>query len=121
MNNGPSAPTGSGTPPGEGDRSRGSSGGRSPARTALEHAQSREHELRARIAELVTERRRLWQESKRLQVIAERTGADPRLDDVAVRYQAKATELGRELEEVRAQLRAQEAVVAEHKADLDGV
>ncbi len=110
MRDGPSYPTG----PGAGDDL-------SRPRRALEQAQARERELRARLAELVTERRRLWQESERLQGLGEQPGADLRLDEVARRYQAKVDRLGLELETVRSQLRAQAAIVAERKADADGV
>lgn len=101
--------------------SQGGSETQPPAVRALERAQSRERELRVRLAELVTERRRLWQESKRLQGLGGRPGADPRLDAVVTRYQAKSEELGREIEAVRAELRTQEAIVAERRADADGV
>ncbi len=74
-----------------------------------------------RLAELISERRRMWQESNRLQALAHRAGADPRLAEVVARYRTRAEELGREVEKVRAQLRVQEAVVAESRADADGV
>ncbi len=125
MSNGPSSPTGSGSGDDLSRPRSWASQDRSPAqneaRRALEQAQARERELRARLAELVIERRRLWQESQRLRGLGERSAADHRLDDVAARYRARVEQLGRELESVRSELRAQEAVVAERKADADGV
>ncbi len=105
----------------EGSSSAAGSGPPPPTRRSLERAQAREQELRSRLAAQVTERRRLWQESERLQSLAGRSGADPRLRGLVERYQATTEDLGRKIEEVRAQLRTQEAVVAERKADLHGV
>lgn len=81
----------------------------------------RERELRSRLAELVTEHRRLLQESECLRGLATRSDADPRLGEVAARYRMKVAQLGRELETVRSLLRTQEGVVAERRADADGV
>lgn len=112
-------PPGSGPP--EPPARPGPDAARDPRTKALDDALAREQELRRGLSERVTERRRLSQEADRLEGQVVLPGAQPRLGEVARRYRARADELEREIETLRSQLRTQEALVAERRAEADGV
>jgi hypothetical protein len=96
-----------------GERPEGGRGGE------LERAEALELELRLRVAELVTERRRTTDEILRLEQRAQLPGADPAIGQAADRYRARLQTLEHELTDARARLRAQEGAVATLRAARD--
>lgn len=85
----------------------------------LGRAEALELELRLRVAELVTERRRATEEILRLEQRAQLPGADPAIGQAADRYRARLQTLEGELADARARLRSQEGAVATLRADRD--
>ena len=72
--------------------------------------------LRSRLNALVHERAEALREAERLSVRGQMAGADASLGDVAARWQTVAEKVASDIEEQRAALRAQEAVVARLRA-----
>lgn len=86
----------------------------------LEDARRAELDLRRRLSRLVTEWRRAQSEVERLRRLSARPHAVPEMEETRRRQQDRHGMLGREIDDVRLALRAQEAVVASLEADADG-
>ncbi len=80
---------------------------------ALRRARADELRLRQRLASLVTERARAEAETSRLQQRASLEGADTRVAEAASAYRERAVRLEADIAGLRAELRAQEGVVAQ--------
>lgn len=86
----------------------------------LEDARRAELALRRRLSQLVAERRQARSEIERLRQLSARPQAVPGMEATGRRQQDRHALLGREIDDVRLALRAQEAVVASLEADADG-
>jgi hypothetical protein len=78
----------------------------------LREAEQREEELRRALHDLVTEQRRALAEQGRSEQRARLPGADPRVGEAARTEGERAVELTAAVEVARAELRAQEGLVA---------
>ena len=83
----------------------------------LKAAQRREDELRRRLNDLLTEQRRAVAERSRYEQRSRLEGADPRVAEAARAEERRAEELAGAIDSVRAELRAQEGVVAQLRTD----
>lgn len=83
----------------------------------LRAAEQREDELRRRLNNLLTEQRRALAERSRYEQRSRLEGADPRVAEAARAEEQRAEELSGAIESVRAELRAQEGVVAQLRTD----
>lgn len=83
----------------------------------LKAAEAREDELRRRLHDLLVEQRRALTEKSRFEQRARLEGADPRVADAARAEEQRALELGAAVEMARAELRAQEGLVAQLRTE----
>jgi hypothetical protein len=83
----------------------------------LRAAEERERELRRRLNDLLVEQRHAVAEQSRFEQRARLEGADPRVAAAARAEEQRATELGAAVEAARAELRAQEGLVAELRTE----
>ena len=83
----------------------------------LRAAERREDELRRRLNDLLVEQRRALAEQSRYEQRARLEGADSRVADAARTEGQRAAELASAIEAARAELRAQEGVVAQLKTE----
>lgn len=90
--------------------------GESPA-DRLRAAEEREDQLRRRLHDLLVEQRRAQAEQSRYEERARLEGADQRVADAARAEEQRATELGAVIDSVRAELRAQEGLVAQLRTE----
>ncbi len=86
----------------------------------LADALATEDALRAQLGDLIGAKARAAGEAERLSARAQRPDADPALQQLADRHRAQSERLAGEVEEVRASLRAHEAVVETLRADAAG-
>lgn len=86
----------------------------------LDAAMLDELSLRSRLNALVHERAEALREAERLRGRADRSDADPAMEETAARWDAVAERVTAELDEQRLRLREQEAVVARLRADTSG-
>lgn len=85
--------------------------------STLDDALTDELALRSRLNALVHEQAEAHREMTRLRVRGEQPGADPELAATAARWKEVAARVATDIEEARAALRRQEAVVAALRAD----
>ena len=78
----------------------------------LREAEQREDQLRRALNDLVTEQRRAQAERARYEQRSRLEGADPRVGDAARAEEQRAAELASAVDAARADLRAQEGLVA---------
>jgi len=78
----------------------------------LREAEQREDQLRRALNDLVTEQRRAEAERARYEQRSRLEGADPRVGDAARAEEQRAAELASAVDAARADLRAQEGLVA---------
>lgn len=83
----------------------------------LRAAERREDELRRRLNDLLVEQRRALAEQSRYEQRARLESADPRVADAARAEGQRAAELAAAVDAARAELRAQEGVVAQLKTE----
>ncbi len=78
----------------------------------LREAEQREEQLRRALNDLVTEQRRAQAERTRYEQRSRLEGADPRVGEAARSEEQRAAELALAVDAARAELRAQEGLVA---------
>jgi hypothetical protein len=78
----------------------------------LREAEQREEQLRRALNDLVTEQRRAQAERARYEQRSRLEGADPRVGEAARSEEQRAAELAAAVDAARADLRAQEGLVA---------
>ena len=78
----------------------------------LREEEQREEQLRRALNDLVTEQRRAQAERARYEQRSRLEGADPRVGEAARSEEQRAVELAAAVEAARAELRAQEGLVA---------
>lgn len=78
----------------------------------LREAEQREEQLRRALNDLVTEQRRAQAERARYEQRSRLEGADPRVGEAARSEEQRAGELALAVDAARAELRAQEGLVA---------
>ena len=78
----------------------------------LREAEQREEQLRRALNDLVTEQRRAQAERARYAQRSRLEGADPRVGEAARSEEQRAAELAAAVDAARAELRAQEGLVA---------
>ena len=78
----------------------------------LREAEQREEQLRRALNDLVTEQRRAQAERARYEQRSRLDGADPRVGEAARSEEQRAAELAAAVAAARAELRAQEGLVA---------
>jgi hypothetical protein len=78
----------------------------------LREAEQREEQLRRALNDLVTEQRRAQAERARYEQRSRLEGADPRVSEAARSEEQRAAELAAAVDAARADLRAQEGLVA---------
>ena len=78
----------------------------------LRAAERREEELRRRLNDLLVDQRRAQSERGRYEQRSRLEGADPRVGEAARAEQQRAAELASAVDAARAELRAQEGLVA---------
>jgi hypothetical protein len=78
----------------------------------LREAEQREEQLRRALNDLVTEQRRAQAERARYEQRSRLEGADPRVGEAARSEEQRAAELATAVDAARAELRAQEGLVA---------
>ena len=83
----------------------------------LRAAEEREDQLRRRLNDLLVEQRRAQAEQSRFEQRARLEGADPRVAEAARTEQRHAAELTAAVENARAELRAQEGLVAQLRTE----
>lgn len=85
----------------------------------LREAEQREEQLRRALNDLVVEQRRAEAERARYEQRSRLEGADPRVADAARAQEQRAAELGAAVDAARAELRAQEGLVAKLRTERD--
>jgi hypothetical protein len=90
-------------------------GGEAPDR--LRAAEEREDQLRRRLNDLLVEQRRALTERSRYEQRARLEAADPRVAAAARAEEQRAGELAATVESARAELRAQEGLVAQLRTE----
>jgi hypothetical protein len=88
-----------------------------PADDRLRAAQEREDQLRRRLNDLLVEQRRAVSEQSRFEQRARLEGADPRVAAAARAEGQRAAEMAAAVESARAELRAQEGLVAQLRTE----
>jgi hypothetical protein len=83
----------------------------------LQAAEQREDELRRRLNDLLVEQRRARSEQSRLEQRSRLEGADPRVAAAARTEEQRAAELATAVDSARAELRAQEGLVAQLRTE----
>ncbi len=83
----------------------------------LRAAEKREEELRRRLNDLLVEQRRAESERSRFEQRSRLEGADPRVAEAARAEERRAAELAAAVESARAELRAQEGLVAQLRTE----
>jgi hypothetical protein len=83
----------------------------------LRAAQEREDQLRRRLNDLLVEQRRAVSEQSRFEQRARLEGADPRVAAAARAEEQRAAEMAAAVESARAELRAQEGLVAQLRTE----
>lgn len=83
----------------------------------LRAAQEREDQLRRKLNDLLVEQRRAVSEQSRFEQRARLEGADPRVAAAARAEEQRATEMAAAVESARAELRAQEGLVAQLRTE----
>ncbi len=83
----------------------------------LRAAEKREEELRRRLNDLLVEQRRAESERSRFEQRSRLEGADPRVAEAARAEDRRAAELAAAVESARAELRAQEGLVAQLRTE----
>lgn len=78
----------------------------------LREAEERQEQLRRALNNLVTEQRRAQDERYRYEQRSRLEGADPRVGEAALSEEQRAAELAAAVDAARAELRAQEGLVA---------
>ena len=85
----------------------------------LREAEQREEQLRRALNDLVTEQRRAQAERGRYEQRSRLEGADPRVGEAARSEEQRAAELASAVDAARAELRAQEGLVARLRTERD--
>lgn len=83
----------------------------------LRAAEQREDQLRRQLNDLLVEQRRALAEQARFEQRARLEGADPRVGAAARTEEQRAAELAAAIESARAELRAQEGLVAQLRTE----
>ena len=83
----------------------------------LREAEEREEQLRRALSGLVTEQRRAQAERARYEQRSRLEGADPRVSEAARSEERRAAELAAAVDAARAELRAQEGLVAQLRTE----
>jgi hypothetical protein len=83
----------------------------------LREAEQREEQLRRALSDLVTEQRRALAEQGRYEQRSRLPGADPRVGEAARVEGQRAAELTAAVDAARAELRAQEGLVAQLRTE----
>jgi hypothetical protein len=83
----------------------------------LRAAEQREEELRRRLNDLLVEQRKALAEQSRFEQRSRLAGADHRVADAARAEERRAAELAAAIDSVRAELRAQEGLVAQLRTE----
>ncbi|HYH47920.1 MAG TPA: hypothetical protein VEG38_00080 [Acidimicrobiia bacterium] len=85
----------------------------------LRDAEQREEQLRRNLHDLVVEQRRVQAERSRYDQRSRLEGADRRVAEAARSEEERAAELASAIESARAELRAQEGLVAKLRTERD--
>ncbi|HEV3497957.1 MAG TPA: hypothetical protein VHA34_16575 [Actinomycetes bacterium] len=83
----------------------------------LRAAEEREEQLRRRLNDLLVEQRRAESERSRFEQRSRLEGADPRVAEAARAEERRAAQLAAAVESARAELRAQEGLVAQLRTE----